>query len=148
MLPSLPQTLDVIEGSYYFDGGSIRLKARDECGVLRAIYKDQHLTSPGWLYLDNWQIPYRSFHEEALLHCLETWVGTRPPLPNESTDPPSGEAIRTPQGGLCVYLSADIARTMSLSQEDNLTWLAHQIITYTRSDSYGRLPILSTTYQF
>lgn len=138
--PSIPQALEVVHGGYYFDGGSILLKALDHKGKERKIFKFQHETSPGWIYLDGWHVPYRSKHEEAVLRCLETWLETRNPLPDESNDPPVGEAIRMPGGGTRVYLSPDIARTMSLSQDNNLTWLTQQLIAHARSDFYGKPP--------
>jgi len=75
--PSIPQTLEVLEGDYYLDGGSIILSATDHKGKKRKIFKFQHLTSPGWIYLDDWRVPYRGAHEGAILRCLETWLETR-----------------------------------------------------------------------
>ena len=138
--PSVPQSLEVTEGDYYLDGGSIILTAKDHKDKPRKIFKFQHLTSPGWIYLDDWRVPFRGTHEEAILRCLEVWLETRSTLPDESTAPPAGEAIRMPGGGTRMYGSSDIARSMSLSRDDNLTWLVQELLSHAHSDSYGKQP--------
>ena len=137
LAPRIPETLEVTRGEYYRDGGTTCLEATDDQGKPRRLRLDQHLSSPGWLYLDNWRVPYRSVAEQQILQALTRCLESRPPLPPPSDIKP-GELIKRPGGGFAVFGSADLVPSFTLEETGRTTSYIQTVIQRVQSDTYGK----------
>lgn len=136
----IPSQINIVESSFFLDGGTVILNAVADDGAKHSIRLNQRAfapqfgfnSNPGRLYFDDELVEVRSDHEAQIVQLLKDALVTFSPSEREPS-------INPPMSKNALILGDDIRQVLESSPLENLQRFRDEIVSFVESDEYVRI---------